>query len=284
MLEKALSITELMRNGHIRTTTGQFVAVVIVSDEMRPGVAKVAFNAPGSMADPVCHAVPGPVSGNDRCKLGRGVLRKLGESACTHNFPEMQLKPRPIAGATPAAGQTPRWGQPCGSPLSVRHPPEWSMRMLRAVAEGLAGLNLRVIGVVREPAGSADRHRCEMDPIELATGRRHAISQNLGRGSKGCRLDGAAVKVAAAMVAAQLDNHGADPVIINRFGKMETLGRGFRPLIARALELDTPVLVGANDLNRPAFEAFAQGLASELPDQPGAALVWAGPLLRPVAA
>lgn len=91
-----LSFTALMKNGHIKTTTGQFVAVAIVSDEVRPGVAKAAFNYPGSMANAVCHAVPDPVSGNYRYKLGRGVLRKVGESAYKNNFLEMSLKPRPI--------------------------------------------------------------------------------------------------------------------------------------------------------------------------------------------
>ena len=95
--EDDLSFTSLMEHGHIKTTTGQFVAVAIVSDEMRPGVAKAAFNYPGSMANSVCHAVPDPVTGNYRYKLGRGVLRKVGESAYKHNFLEMSLKPRPIA-------------------------------------------------------------------------------------------------------------------------------------------------------------------------------------------
>lgn len=92
-----LSFTKLMENGHIKTTTGQFVAVAIVSDEIRQGVAKAAFNYPGSMANSVCHAVPDPVSGNYRYKLGRGVLRRIGESAYKRNFLEMSLKPRPIA-------------------------------------------------------------------------------------------------------------------------------------------------------------------------------------------
>jgi arsenite oxidase large subunit len=95
--EKDLSFAELMKNGHIKTVTGQFVAVAIVSDEIRPGVAKAAFNYPGSMANAVCHAVPDPVSGNFRYKLGRGVLRRVGESAYKRNFLEMSLKPRPIA-------------------------------------------------------------------------------------------------------------------------------------------------------------------------------------------
>ena len=93
---KDLSFSELLKNGHIKTTTGQFVAVAIVSDEMRSGVAKAAFSYPGSMANAVCHAVPDPVSGNYRYKLGRGVLRKVGESAYKRNFLAMSLKPRPI--------------------------------------------------------------------------------------------------------------------------------------------------------------------------------------------
>jgi arsenite oxidase large subunit len=91
-----LSFTELRRQGHIKTTSGQFVAVAIVSEEMRPGVALASFNYPGSMANSVCHAVPDPVSGNYRYKLGRGVLRKVGVSAYKDSFEEMSLKPRPI--------------------------------------------------------------------------------------------------------------------------------------------------------------------------------------------
>lgn len=96
VLDKDLTFTELRKNGHIRVTQGQFVAVAIVSDEMRPGVAMASFNYPGAMANSVCHAVPDPVSGNYRYKLGRGVLTKVGESAFKKTFTEMSLKPRPI--------------------------------------------------------------------------------------------------------------------------------------------------------------------------------------------
>jgi arsenite oxidase large subunit len=101
-----LSFTALLENGHIRTVTGQFVAVALVSDEIRAGVAKAAFNYPGSLANAVCHAVPDPVTGNYRYKLGRGVLRRIGESAYKHNFLEMSLKPRPLINTRPgwAAG------------------------------------------------------------------------------------------------------------------------------------------------------------------------------------
>ncbi|OXT01454.1 arsenate reductase (azurin) large subunit [Notoacmeibacter marinus] len=91
-----LSFTKLKEDGHITTTEGSFVAVAIVSDEMRPGVTMANFNYPGSQANSVCHAVPDPVSGNYRYKLGRGVIRRVGESPYKNNFDEMSLKPRPV--------------------------------------------------------------------------------------------------------------------------------------------------------------------------------------------
>ncbi|WP_404379543.1 arsenate reductase (azurin) large subunit [Caenispirillum salinarum] len=96
VLEKDLTFTKLMENGHIRVTEGQFTAVAIVSDEMRQGVVMANFNFPGAPANAVVHAVPDPVSGNYRYKLGRGVLTKVGESAYKHAFNGMSLKPRHI--------------------------------------------------------------------------------------------------------------------------------------------------------------------------------------------
>ncbi len=93
---KDLTFTELRKSGHIRVTQGQFVSVAIVSGEMRSGVALASFNFPGSMGNSVAHQVPDPVTGNYRYKLGRGVLRKVGESAYKHDFSAMSLKPRPI--------------------------------------------------------------------------------------------------------------------------------------------------------------------------------------------
>lgn len=96
VLDKDLTFTELRKNGHIKVTTGQFTAVAIVSDEIRSGVAQGSFNYPGAPANSVCHAVPDPVSGNYRYKLGRGVLRKVGSSVYKTSLTEMSLKPRPI--------------------------------------------------------------------------------------------------------------------------------------------------------------------------------------------
>jgi len=96
VLDTDLSFTSLLKNGHIKTTEGQFVAVAIVSDEIRDGVAMANFNYPGAPANSVGHAVPDPITNNYRYKLGRGVLTKVGESPYKRSFTSMTLKPRPI--------------------------------------------------------------------------------------------------------------------------------------------------------------------------------------------
>lgn len=157
---------------------------------------------------------------------------------------------------------------------------------LRRVAAILRAQGCTLAGVLPEPCTTPDRHACDMDLIDLASGVRLNISQKLGRHSTGCRLDGAAIEAAAIAVAEGLiaASIAADLMLLNRFGKQEATGHGFHAVIVGALERGVPVLVGVNGLNRPAFEAFAAGLAVELPDSPSAVLGWITPLLRQRAA
>ncbi|MBM3356449.1 MAG: arsenate reductase (azurin) large subunit [Betaproteobacteria bacterium] len=94
--DEDLNFNTLLKNGHIKTTEGQFVAVAVVSEEIREGVAMANFNYPSAPANAVCHAVPDPMTNNYRYKLGRGVLTKLGESPYKRSFTSMTLKPRHI--------------------------------------------------------------------------------------------------------------------------------------------------------------------------------------------
>ncbi|MEX5726690.1 hypothetical protein Ga0609869_000043 [Rhodovulum iodosum] len=53
-----------------------------------------------------------------------------------------------------------------------------------------------------------------------------------------CRLDPAALETAVGLVAAGLSS-GADLLIVNKFGKHEAAGRGFRYVVAEAVAMDT---------------------------------------------
>ncbi|MGX0877341.1 nucleoside-triphosphatase THEP1 [Roseovarius sp. MBR-154] len=157
---------------------------------------------------------------------------------------------------------------------------------LRSVAATLRSEGHRLAGVMPEPCTAPDRHACDMDLIDLASGARLNISQKLGQHSTGCRLDGAAIEAAAMVVANGLGaaRLAPDLMMLNRFGKQEATGHGFHPVIVSALERAVPVLLGVNDLNRPAFETFAAGLAVELPEDPDVVLVWIARHLRQHAA
>ncbi len=151
---------------------------------------------------------------------------------------------------------------------------------LRDVADDLRRQGHSLSGVLPSICTEPTGHACDMDLIDLSTGVRIHISQNLGTGSTGCRLDAAAIEVAAMAVRAGLETSTCDVLILNRFGKQEARGRGFHGVIVSALERGMPVVVGVNDLNRPAFESFAAGMAIELPDAACAVFDWIAPYLQ----
>jgi len=112
-----------------------------------------------------------------------------------------------------------------------------------------------------------------MDLKVLPDGPVVRISQYRGRGARGCRLDTDALERAVGLVGASL-TRGCDVLIVNRFGKREAEGGGFRELIARALAWDVPVLTGVGALNRDDFTAYSGGLAKELLPMPDAVGHW----------
>lgn len=154
--------------------------------------------------------------------------------------------------------------------------------VLAGLADALAQRGVRCAGTVQINTERPDAGPCDMDVMVLPDGPVLRISQHLGKNARGCRLDPAALECAVGQVAARLDA-GTDLLIVNKFGKHEAEGRGFRDVIAEALALDIPVLVGLNELNRPAFEAFSEGWARQVPPTHEALMEWVGTSLRALA-
>lgn len=134
------------------------------------------------------------------------------------------------------------------------------------LSERLIREGFRVTGLIQSRAPKAGDHPCDMDLKCLPDGPSFAIAQHLGSGSRGCRMDVDSLEMAVASVAAEIEK-GADLLIVNKFGAQEAQGRGFCPVIARALELGTPVLTVVNPLNLAAFVDFAGGMAVEVKPQ-----------------
>lgn len=129
-------------------------------------------------------------------------------------------------------------------------------------------------GVVQINSEHCDGHLCDMDVRVLPSGPDIRISQSLGKEAKGCRLDTGALEQATGLVTARLEA-GADLLIINKFGKHEAEGRGFRDVIGVALARGIPVIVGVNKLNYEAFLTFSDGLATPIEPNIDAVLDWA---------
>lgn len=146
--------------------------------------------------------------------------------------------------------------------------------LLEEVARTLLQRGLRVCGTVQINTDRPDAGPCDMDVRVLPAGPTLRISQNLGKGARGCRLDPAALETAVALVEAGL-RQGADILLINKFGKHEAEGRGFRAAIGQAVANDIPVLVGLNALNAAAFHQFVGGSAAEIDPTPRDLLAWA---------
>lgn len=148
-------------------------------------------------------------------------------------------------------------------------------RLMSEVAARLAADGHRLAGIVKAPEkATPDDFHCNAMVQVLPDGPVIAITQALGPGSRACRLDPAGIAAAVAAVASgSLD--GAELFLLNKFGPEEIAGRGFRELIGAALERgNIPILVGVGGANRGAFEAFADGLAVEVPPEPEALLHW----------
>ncbi|RFU12870.1 DUF2478 domain-containing protein [Rhodobacteraceae bacterium W635] len=145
--------------------------------------------------------------------------------------------------------------------------------LLKTVAADLAARGLCCCGTIQINTERATDGPCDMDVKVLPDGPVLRISQHLGSAARGCRLDPAALETAVAEVSARLSPQ-TDLLIVNKFGKHEAEGRGFRDVIAEALALDVPVLVGLNRLNRDAFDTFAEGLSVPLPPDRQAIIGW----------
>jgi nucleoside-triphosphatase THEP1 len=145
--------------------------------------------------------------------------------------------------------------------------------LFQEVAARLAAEGWRLAGAVQVNCGRDDVEHCDMDIRVLPEGGIYRISQQLGRGSSGCRLNPDALERAVAEAAGLWER--PDLLIVNKFGKMEGEGRGFRDLIARAVAEGVPVLIGVNGLNRDALEVFLGGPAPLVAAEVGAVLDWA---------
>jgi len=131
--------------------------------------------------------------------------------------------------------------------------------VLRSFAADLNARGYRVVGMVQ--AGQcADS---SLSAVLLHSGEKLLLTQDFDPAVQGCRLDLARLQNAGARIAEALI-HGADLVIINRFGKRERDGKGLSYLIERALDADIPVVIAVGKDHFAEWIKFAGGMSVKL--------------------
>jgi hypothetical protein len=169
--------------------------------------------------------------------------------------------PYRLQGEAPMLGYVVAEGRGAGDLLIAR-----AVERLRAEGIPLAGAVQ--VNAERDPA-----YKCDMDLHILSGDTSIRISQDLGKLSRGCRLDPQGLERAVGLVGTALEA-GPALLIVNKYGKQEIDGRGFRPLIGEALSRGIPVLTAVNAGNVGAFLEFAEDLAERLPDDVDGIVAW----------
>ncbi|KAB2731180.1 DUF2478 domain-containing protein [Brucella intermedia] len=129
-------------------------------------------------------------------------------------------------------------------------------QLLAGAAHRARQAGLRVAGFLQHRETGGEECCRDIEIEHIGTGVTQIISQALGSGSKGCRLDPAALADVAGALLAEIDD-GADMLILNRFGKGETEGHGFRSIIETAYARQIPVLTVVRETYVEGWNDFA---------------------------
>lgn len=176
----------------------------------------------------------------------------------------------------PELGQTPiradvRPAYAVAAVASTGHGP--TGLILTGVAHHLQAAGYRLAGVVQSESHRVPDGLCDTILTVLPEGAPIDITQNLGRHARACRLDQHALEDAVGLVELSLDE-STQLLVINKFGKRESVGGGFRQTIARAVELGVPVLMGVGAIEREALLDYIGDELIILPEDTDAILAW----------
>lgn len=131
----------------------------------------------------------------------------------------------------------------------------------------------RLGGAVQHNTPIADRCACDMTLEDLGSGRLVDISENRGPHARGCRLNSLALEELTGLAATAIAA-GVDLLVVNKFGKRETEGHGFRQAIETAVASGVPVIALVSHDNLAGWEAFTQGLDDRLSPDVQAIISW----------
>ncbi len=144
---------------------------------------------------------------------------------------------------------------------------------LAVLAHGLAARGLRVSGLVQHNDGACALPGFSMALEDIATRRTIPLVDPGIVTPHACRLDVSGLAEAATLLAPER-HAGSDVVVVNKFGRQESLGRGLRDEMAALALAGLPLLTSVRVDLLPAFAAFTGGGHVILAPQIDAVMAW----------
>jgi hypothetical protein len=145
-----------------------------------------------------------------------------------------------------------------------------------AVAAAVAALlarGFKVRGLLQEGSEGGPSCCATLFLEDIGSGRRVEIFQNRGREARGCRLDASGLAEAAAWVREAVESR-PDVLVLNRFGRQESEGRGLLDEIGAAVLAGIPVVIPVNDVLMQDWDAFAGDVYDRIPAAAGRIEEW----------
>jgi hypothetical protein len=141
--------------------------------------------------------------------------------------------------------------------------------VLYAFARHLADAGRRVCGLVQFRDRARGRSPCRV----MSLGDWQVTEFARRDDPAGCRLDEHWLDRMGRQVEASV-RHGADAVIVNRFGPLEAAGRGFRDAILAASETVTPLVIAVPEFEFERWTRFSGGMTVRLDCTLASVLDW----------
>lgn len=147
-------------------------------------------------------------------------------------------------------------------------------RLLVAVCKTLSSHGMRLGGLIQVSTGAKGGCASTVHLVDLRTNMAFDIWEQRGTGARGCRLDERGLAAASEVFERAIADR-VDLIVVNRFGRAESLGRGLSASFATALSANVPVLTAVRAPYDLAWANFHDGLGVQLPDSEAAVVAWA---------
>jgi len=118
--------------------------------------------------------------------------------------------------------------------------------------------------------------------VDIRSQEKFDIWENRGLHASGCRLDEAGLQGSAKVIEQAIFDR-VDMLIINRFGRAESEGKGLREYFAQAIDAGVPVLTGVRDTYIDSWHQFHGGMAHELISTDTKMENWIASVIDPIA-